>query len=186
MFTEIIKNHFTIIWSETKKFHTDILLNICPRFIMKYRLLFLLILLELSYGQKYLKFYKTDCIFNPKYVANGTCSLRMKARGLAVANVDYDILIDMWNVSAHVVMYKYYNQFRPFLIDEKALLCKLITDISYMSGMNYFAKTVYRIVRKFSNAILFFVITRYIFCYRFNDILSARTLLFSGRRILLR
>lgn len=62
------------------------------------------ILVSLIFGEKFLKMYKAECHFSPKYVVNGTCSLKIKSREAFVANVDYDLLIDMRNVTVNIVL----------------------------------------------------------------------------------
>lgn len=121
-----------------------------------FRILVLLFIIFLNYSkcEKYIKFYKTDCNFNPKYVANGTCTLKMKSRQAFIANVEYDLLIEMKNVIANPVMYKFYNQFRPFLIDQTVKLCEITDKNSFLAGMNYYTKTIYRIVNRNTNALI--------------------------------
>lgn len=111
--------------------------------------------LSLSFCEKVLKFYKTECMFNPKYVANGTCNLRVKSRSLVTTNIDYTLLIPMENVYMNAVFYKFYNQFRPLHFNESLLFCDVADGHFYGDkGYSYFSKTIIRFCRKFSNMIV--------------------------------
>ena len=111
-----------------------------------------LIVSGIPVGSEYhIKFYNTNCTFNTKYIGNGTCNLKLVARNTIRANVDYDLLLPMQNVTAYFKLFKFYNQFRPFLINEWINLCHLIKDFS---SYNFFVKMGYRIVKKYSNAII--------------------------------
>ena len=103
--------------------------------------------------EQYLKFYNTDCKFNSKYVDNGTCNLKVLGRNLIRANVEYDLVTPMKNVTAFIKGYKFYNQFRPFLVNEVINLCK-ITNKDGFESHNFFAKFFIRILRKVSNVFL--------------------------------
>lgn len=130
---------------------------------MKFAATVIVLILFLNYftfGEKILKMYKTECNYNPKYVANGSCSLKIKSRESFVTNVDYDLLINMTDVTVNIVFYKFYNQFRPFLFNEKFKLCNVSNG--RLSGLNYYAKTVLRITAKYSNALICHHIVRFL------------------------
>lgn len=117
--------------------------------------LLLIAFLNFSLCEKLLKFYKTECNFNPKYMTNATCNLRMKSRNTVVANVDFDVVIPMKNLYITGVYYKFYNQFRPFLFNESAGTCDIADgSFSTMKGISYYGKTIARIASKFTNAIV--------------------------------
>ena len=109
-------------------------------------------ILSFEAPQHYLKFYNTECNFNPKYVANGSCSLKVPGRNLVLANVDYDLITPMKNITVFGKVFKFYNQFRPFLIDEIVNLCKLANPGGFGS-YNFFVKLIARIILKSSNTI---------------------------------
>lgn len=109
--------------------------------------------LKFTLSEKLLKFYKTECSFNPKYIANGTCDLRVKSRSLVVTNAEVDLVIPVENLYVNAALYKYYSQFRPFLFNESAYFCELV-DERFNSKLTYFGKTMYRIARKYTNGIL--------------------------------
>lgn len=112
------------------------------------------IFLKLTFSQKYLKLYKTDCEFNPEYIVNGSCSLKMVTRESFAANIDYDVIKEMKNITMNVIFYRFYSQFRPYLFEESINLCKALNTHSYLNGLNYYARTIYRIVNKFSNSVI--------------------------------
>lgn len=97
-----------------------------------------------------IKLYSTLCKFNPKWVDNGTCALKVIARNRVKFNVDYDLVLPMNNVTVHLTLFKYYNQFRPFLINDWANLCK---GLSELSPYNFYLKTLFRQAMKYSNII---------------------------------
>ena len=104
-------------------------------------------------AELFMKFYNTECKYNPKYVANGTCDLDVYGRDLVRANVDYDLIRSMRNVTALIKLLKFYNQFRPHLINEYYNLCKADNKAGFES-YNFFVKFFIRILKKFSNAII--------------------------------
>lgn len=108
--------------------------------------LFLIAFLHLSSGEKFLKFYKSDCTPNSKYLANFTCDLKIKSRSLITANAEGDVLVTLRDVYINVGLYKFYNQFRPFLFNETALLCDIVDgSFSTQKGISYFTKSIVRV-----------------------------------------
>ncbi|KAL5277159.1 hypothetical protein ACFFRR_002407 [Megaselia abdita] len=95
-----------------------------------------------------IKPYNTVCNFNPKWVDNGTCTLKLIARNRVRFNVDYDLFLPMKNVTIHLQFFKFYNQFRPFLMNDWANLCSALSNIS---PYNFFIKTLLRQTTKYSN-----------------------------------
>lgn len=90
------------------------------------RALVLLALIILAVADKQLKLYNTKCTASPKYVANDTCSIKMIARNEVVANVDFDLVLPLKNVTLYIRVLKFYNQFKPFLINDWVNLCKVL------------------------------------------------------------
>lgn len=113
----------------------------------------LVIFVNVVLCEKYLKFYKDDLEFNRKYLVNAISSLRMKSRNSVNFNIECDLLVNVKNVFAHAVLYKFYNQFRPFLFNDSAVLCDVLKPNSYLGGVQYFGKTVIRIMKRYSNMI---------------------------------
>lgn len=103
------------------------------------------------FAEENIKLYNTVCNFNPKWIANGSCVLKMVARNKVRFNVDYDLVQRMDNVTLHLKLMKFYNQFRPFLINEWANLCKATSNDS---PYNFFVKTLIRQAAKFSNIVI--------------------------------
>ncbi|KAL5284242.1 hypothetical protein ACFFRR_006490 [Megaselia abdita] len=54
----------------------------------------------------------------------------------------------MRNVSAHFHTYKFYNQFRPLLVNEWINLCQAVDNVL---TYNFFIRTLLRVASKFSN-----------------------------------
>lgn len=102
-------------------------------------------------SEKQTKFYNTKCNFNPKWIENGTCFLKILKRNVIRANVDYDLILPMKNVSVQIVLSKFYSQFRPFMINEWAQLCKYL---KYPDTYNFFVRSAYRILIKYTNSII--------------------------------
>ena len=119
---------------------------------MRTPLIFLSLLL-LSDAQKYIKFYKDECYGSKKYAVNVTCRITPKTRYLSTANFDADLIREVKNVTVHIKMYKFYNQFRPFLIDEWANFCKILNPKDFLGGASYFMRTAYRVIKRFTNII---------------------------------
>lgn len=114
----------------------------------KAALLSILLVASVS-SENILKFYKTDFVFNHDYVENGTCNLKVVDRNTILANVEYDLVLKMTNVTAQFQMFKFYSQFRPFLINSWFNLCQLIRN---KDSYNFFVKLLYRIVAKTTNS----------------------------------
>lgn len=112
---------------------------------------FLWFFVTFSSSEYFLKFYKTECVFNPEYIDNGSCYLKIVRRNLILANVDYDLKIPMTNVTAHFRMMKFYNQFRPFLINSWLSVCQL-SKKDGIDVYNFFVKLFYRLAAKTTNA----------------------------------
>lgn len=119
----------------------------CRVFLFQY---VLLIGITISSTDYLLKFYNTRCVFNPDYIDNASCSLKAVRRNLTLANLDYDLKKPMKNVTAKFQMLKFYNQFRPFLINSWLNVCQL----SKKNGIdiyNFFVKLFYRLAFKTTN-----------------------------------
>lgn len=115
------------------------------------RALILLALINTAFTEIQVKLYNTKCNFNPKFVANGTCTLKMISRNQVVSNVEYDLVHTMKNVSFHLRLFKFYSQFRVFLVNEWVGLCKAVSD----KGLyNFFVKTFMRVITRFSNSVI--------------------------------
>lgn len=99
-------------------------------------------------SENILKFYKANFDVNPEHIENSTCNLKVVDRNTVLANVDYDLKLSMKNITARFQLFKFYNQFRPFLINNVFNLCKLLKNGDYY---NFFVKLFYRLVVKNTN-----------------------------------
>uniref|UniRef100_T1GEB1 Uncharacterized protein n=1 Tax=Megaselia scalaris TaxID=36166 RepID=T1GEB1_MEGSC len=90
------------------------------------------------------------CDFNEKYVENVTCELKGLRRQYIVANLEADTIGVFKNFSVHIKIYKFYNQFRPFLVDVKLNVCDVINK---KSTSNFYGNTVVRLMAKYTSII---------------------------------
>lgn len=89
---------------------------------MKLELLFTVVFWNLCFCKHKLEYYKTECIFNPKHIANGTC----KIVNTVSANVDWDLLLPTKNSNANFTFYKlFHGGFRPFMYKLSFSMCDL-------------------------------------------------------------
>lgn len=115
---------------------------------MKLPLVIIVISLDLAVADKYLKFYKAEFETNPKFVANSSSKLTVPARNRVLASYEGQMLEDLKNVTFNFRGYKFYNQFRPFLINEWINVCSVIRNFE---SYNYFVKTLKRIISRYGN-----------------------------------
>lgn len=101
-------------------------------------------------ADKYVKLYNLVCEPSPKWTQNATCDLKVIGRNAVVANMEMDSTHPFRNISVHFQLFKFYNQFRPFLIDINFNACDIF---SKKAMSNFYANTVVRILSKFSNAV---------------------------------
>lgn len=116
-----------------------------------FRTLVFLALIISGISEKQLKLYNTKCSFSQKYVANGTCSLKLIARNEVVFNSDFDLVLPLKNVTFHIRVLKFYNQYRPFVINDWVNLCNMIRNKGIF---NFFVKAYVSNLSRFSNAII--------------------------------
>lgn len=99
--------------------------------------------------EQYMKFYNIVCEANPKYVENATCELNVIGRQVVVANMEMEAKNALKNLTVHFQLFKFYNQFRPFLINVTFNVC----DIVYKKvPSNFYSNLVIRTISKFSNS----------------------------------
>lgn len=115
------------------------------------RTLVFLALIILVAAEKKVKLYNTNCTYSPKYMANGNCSLKIVARNEAVANADWDLVLPLKNITFSIRVLKFYNQFRPFLINDWINLCRLLSNKGIF---NFFIKSFVANISRFSNAVI--------------------------------
>lgn len=136
--------------------------------------------------EKFIDFKYGEIVYNPKYVTNGTCSLKQKGTSVEI-NVDFDILVDLRNLTMRVVIYRMTNgEFLPQGLNENIVVCDFLKSNNLFS-LNYFAQKMYKIAQKYSNALV--CIHKVGFFFHFNYFLIlmililARSLPFSERQI---
>lgn len=96
------------------------------------------------------KLYNLQCHGSPKFVENATCLLKAVRRDMVVGNLNLDVISSLRNVSCHYKVFKYYNQFRPFLIDARFNWCEAI----HQRGITgFYINQLMRVLRKFSNIV---------------------------------
>ncbi|KAL5284318.1 hypothetical protein ACFFRR_006541 [Megaselia abdita] len=64
--------------------------------------------------------------------------------------MEMDVKKSFKNVSVHFQIFKFYNQFRPFLVDVSFSVCDIL---SKKSASSYYINTMIRVLSKFSNAV---------------------------------
>ncbi|KAL5273234.1 hypothetical protein ACFFRR_000163 [Megaselia abdita] len=116
---------------------------------MKY-LLIILVCFNLSVSEKVLKFYKIEIKVDPRFVANESCSLTVPSRNRVLANFEGIAIVELKNITVNFRGFKFYNQFRPFLINEWINVCSIFKG---HGSFNYFAKTLKRFVMRYGNLI---------------------------------
>lgn len=114
----------------------------------RFCIIFIPILILLASAEKVIKFYKADFITDQKYITNQSASLLVPERNRVLANYEGDVVQNLKNLSVHFMLYKFYNQFRPFLINELVNVCQA----SRLMG-NYFVKTAVRVLTKYGNGV---------------------------------
>lgn len=102
-------------------------------------------------SERYMKLYNIACEPNPKWAVNVTCELKVLGREHVVSNMEMDLANTLRNISINLTLYKFYNQFRPFLINVHFNVCDILNN-KIIS--NFYANTFIRIVRKYSNAVM--------------------------------
>lgn len=102
-------------------------------------------------ADKYVKLYNLVCDFEPEMIENASCNLKVVGRNVVVANMDMDLKYAFKNWSVHFQFFKFYSQFRPFLIDVHFNVCDIL---SKKSNTNFFINLIIRIALKYSNAIM--------------------------------
>uniref|UniRef100_T1GEA9 Uncharacterized protein n=1 Tax=Megaselia scalaris TaxID=36166 RepID=T1GEA9_MEGSC len=88
------------------------------------------------------------CDFNENYAENGTCELKGLGRQFIVANLEADVKKPFKNISIHLKMFKFYNQFRPFLVDVEFNVCDAFNK---KSALNFYGNTLMRLMMKYTN-----------------------------------
>lgn len=101
-------------------------------------------------ADKYVKLYNLVCEPSPKWTENATCELKVIGRDAVVANLEMDAKQQFNNISVHFKVFKFYNQFRPYLIDLKFNACDILRK---KIVSNFYINTAIRILSKFSNAV---------------------------------
>lgn len=96
--------------------------------MQSYTILLILLVVIGTNAEMDLKAYNTDCTFNPRRLSNVTCSLKVVARNTVKFNVGYDLLLPMSNNTVHLTLYKFNNQFQPFLIDGWVNMCSNLSN----------------------------------------------------------
>ncbi|KAL5284303.1 hypothetical protein ACFFRR_006534 [Megaselia abdita] len=104
----------------------------------------------ISADNKYVKLYNIVCDPSPKWTENATCDLKVIGRNVVVANMEMDIKQPFKNVSVHFQFFKFYNQFRPFLIDVNFNVCNTLFK---KSASNFYMNLLLRVLSKYSNAV---------------------------------
>lgn len=99
---------------------------------------------------KYVKMYNLVCEPSPKWAENVTCDLKVIGRNIVIANMEMDARNPFNNISVHFKAFKFYNQFRPFLIDVNFSMCDILNKSTVS---NFYNNLVLRILKKYSNAI---------------------------------
>lgn len=100
-------------------------------------------------AEQYMKLYNINCEPNSNYLDNVTCELNVIGRQVVVANMEWDAKKDLKNLTVHFQLFKFYNQFRPFLIDVTFNLC----DVAQKKvASNFYSNLVVRVISKISNS----------------------------------
>lgn len=110
----------------------------------------MVIILRITEADKYVKLYNLVCEPSQKWTDNVTCGLKVIGRNVVVANMEMDSKYPFKNISVHFQLFKFYSQFRPFLIDVKFNACD-IWNKRVIS--NFYINVMLRILAKFSNAL---------------------------------
>lgn len=100
-------------------------------------------------AEQYAKLYNIACEPNSKWVENATCALNVIGRQVVVANMEMDTKNALKNLTVHFKLYKFYNQFRPFLIDVTFNVCDVVRK---KGPSNFYSNLVVRVLSKFSNS----------------------------------
>ncbi|KAL5284317.1 hypothetical protein ACFFRR_006540 [Megaselia abdita] len=101
-------------------------------------------------ADKYTKLYNLVCDTSPKWAENVTCDLKVMGRNVVFANMEMDVKRPLNNISVHFQIFKFYNQFRPFIVDVSFSVCDVL---SKKSESNFYINSMLRILSKFSNAV---------------------------------
>lgn len=98
---------------------------------------------------QYMKLYNINCEPNAEYLDNVTCELNVIGRQVVVANIEWDAKTAFNNLTVHFKLFKFYNQFRPFLIDVTFNVC----DVAHKRvASNFYSNLVVRVISKISNS----------------------------------
>ncbi|KAL5284812.1 hypothetical protein ACFFRR_006867 [Megaselia abdita] len=110
----------------------------------------LVIIFALFHCEKIIKPYNLQCDGNTKYLDNVTCHLKPLRRDFVIANLDGDIIDTLKNISVRYRAFKYYTQFRPFMVDISFNWCEIIHN-KYLYG--FYANQLMRVLKKYCNII---------------------------------
>lgn len=89
------------------------------------------------------------CEHNSKWTENVSCALKILGRE-HVANMKLDLKKEISDVSIHLKIYKFYNQFRPFLVDVSFNFCNVLNKKNIA---HFYINTILRVLSKYSNVI---------------------------------
>lgn len=117
-------------------------------FIQIFTIAFASISFSLVQCEKVSKLYNIDCHGNPKFVENATCYLKAVRRDTVLAFMDLDVIDMLKNITVRYRVFKFYNQFRPFLVDIEFNWCDVF---SLKSIGSFYANQIVRIARKYCN-----------------------------------
>ncbi|KAL5273759.1 hypothetical protein ACFFRR_000482 [Megaselia abdita] len=101
-------------------------------------------------ADKYVKLYNIVCETSSKWIENATCRLKVIGRNVVVANMEMDTKNPFRNISVHFQVFKFYSQFRPYIINTAFNICDILKK---RAASNFYINTIIRILSKFSNAI---------------------------------
>lgn len=102
------------------------------------------------FTEKYAKLYNIVCEISTNWAENTTCGLKVIGREPVVANLDTFVKMPLSQLTVHLKLYKFFNQFRPFLVDVKVNICDVINK---KSTLNFYGNTLIRIWSKYTNAV---------------------------------
>lgn len=126
------------------------LIHIFPNMAVIVIVLVLLLNLEFTVADKYMKIYNIVCEANAEYTEHVTCGLKVIGRNVVVANMELDTKRPFKNISVNFKMFKFYNQFRPFLVNVSFNVCDLLGK---KIQSNFFNNLMIRVLAKYSNSV---------------------------------
>lgn len=118
---------------------------------MKITAALVLSLVQMCSLRKQMTFHTDLLELNPKYVVNGTSSM-VQDKSSVLINVDFDVILDLRNVTVHVQILNY-NDRKFSLVNERMVLCDVLRKKNQFI-FQYYVQKIYKVVREHTNNLI--------------------------------